>query len=217
MTTPLRKKVVLLGSTGSIGTSTLKVAEDISDRMELVGLAAHRSVEALADQVATTGVKRVSIGDESQRDALRALVPDDVEILSGENGLVDLVAESGADMVLVAIVGTAGLRPALAAIECGMDLAVASKEILVMAGEKVMEAAREKGVSVLPVDSEHNAIFQECRETHPHRLGRAISNQANPRASVGDGGSGTGTPDLGDGSQDQYRLSDALQQRLRDD
>lgn len=174
MNPPTRKKVVLLGSTGSIGTSTLKVAGDIPDRMELVGLAANRSVEALAAQVAETGVKRVSIGDESQRDALRALVADDVEVLSGENGLVDLVAESGADMVLVAIVGTAGLRPALAAIECGMDLAVASKEILVMAGEKVMEAAREKGVAVLPVDSEHNAIFQ-CLEGHaPENVGKLI-------------------------------------------
>ena len=160
-----RKKVVLLGSTGSIGTSTLKVAQEIPERMEVVALAAANSVEALAQQVHETGVKHVGIYNPEKEEALRNAVPSDVKIYVGLEGLVELSQLADADMVLVAIVGTAGLHPALAAIEAGKDLAVASKEILVMAGELVMRAAREKGVNVLPVDSEHNAIFQ-CLEGH---------------------------------------------------
>lgn len=160
-----RRKVLLLGSTGSIGTSALKVAQDIPDRMEIVGLAAARSVEALVAQVHATGVKQVALSDEAAAAKARPLLPADVTLHIGSQGLVDLVRASDADMVLVAIVGVAGLAPALAAIEEGKHLAVASKEILVMAGEAVMEAARRKGVHVLPVDSEHNAIFQ-CLEGH---------------------------------------------------
>jgi len=159
------RKVLLLGSTGSIGTSTLKVAQDIPDRMQIVGLAAHRSVEALVAQVLATGVKQVALTDVAAAAKARTLLPADVVLHVGSTGLVDLVRESDADMVLVAIVGVAGLAPALAAIEAGKHLAVASKEILVMAGEAVMAAARRKGVNVLPVDSEHNAIFQ-CLDGH---------------------------------------------------
>ncbi|MFM2179332.1 MAG: hypothetical protein RL015_3430 [Verrucomicrobiota bacterium] len=162
---PTRRKVLLLGSTGSIGTSALKVARDIPERMEIVGLAAHRSVDALVAQVLETGVKQVSLTDEASAARARALLPADVVIHVGEQGLVDLVQASDADMVLVAIVGVAGLAPAMAAIEAGKHLAVASKEILVMAGEAVMEAAKRRGVDILPVDSEHNAIFQ-CLEGH---------------------------------------------------
>ena len=154
------KKVVLLGSTGSIGTSTLKVAEEIPERMEIVGLAAANSVTALAQQVKDTGVKHVGIYNPEKEAELRGLIPADVKIYVGLEGLIELAKLEGADMVLVAIVGIAGLHPAFAAIDAGKDLAVASKEILVMAGELVMRAAREKGVNVLPVDSEHNAIFQ---------------------------------------------------------
>ncbi len=160
-----RKKVVLLGSTGSIGRSTLEVARLLPDRIELVGLAANGSVEALAAQVRETGVKRVALCDTAKVETLRALVPSDVTILAGPEGLAELAAMEEADMVLVAIVGTAGLQPALAAIESGKDLAVASKEILVMAGEIVTAAAEAKGVKLLPVDSEHNAIFQ-CLDGH---------------------------------------------------
>ena len=160
-----RKKVVLLGSTGSIGRSTLEVARLLPERIELVGLAANGSVEALAAQVRETGVKHVALHDASRVGELRALLPAGVEILAGPAGLAELATLEGADMVLVAIVGTAGLQPALAAIEAGKDLAVASKEILVMAGEIVTAAAARKGVKLLPVDSEHNAIFQ-CLDGH---------------------------------------------------
>ena len=138
------KKVVLLGSTGSIGTSTLKVAEEIPERMEIVGLAAANSVTALAQQVKDTGVKHVGIYNPEKEAELSGLIPADVRIYVGLEGLIELAKLEGADMVLVAIVGIAGLHPAFAAIDAGKDLAVASKEILDMAGELVMRAAREK-------------------------------------------------------------------------
>lgn len=157
------RNVVVLGSTGSIGESALKVARDIPDRMRLVGLAAHSSGEKLARQVRKTKVQRVCLSDPAAFREYRDSFPGSVTALTGEEGLVELATLPEADIVLIAIVGTAGLRPALAAIEAGKDIAVASKEILVMAGEAVMTAARRRGVRVLPVDSEHNAIFQ-CLE-----------------------------------------------------
>lgn len=169
-----RKRVILLGSTGSIGTSALKVARDIPDRMEIVGLAAARSTDALAEQAIEFGVKHLALTDSTCLPALRSALPDDVIIHPGDAGLTDLIGAVEADMVLIAIVGTAGLRPALAAIAAGCDLAIASKEILVMAGGIVMEAARRKGVTVLPVDSEHNAIFQCLEGRPPEEVSRLI-------------------------------------------
>ena len=160
-----KRRVVLLGSTGSIGGSTLKVARELSDRIELVGLAAHSNIHILAEQVRETGVRDVTIYDAAKEAELRSLLPEGTRIRTGAEGLVELATLADADVVLVAIVGVAGLFPALAAIEAGKDLAVASKEILVMAGEVVMRAARRKGVRLLPVDSEHNAIFQ-CLDGH---------------------------------------------------
>ena len=155
-----RKRVVVLGATGSIGESTLKVAHDIPERMEVVGLAANRNARKLAEQANKVRPKAVCLVDESKVDELRNALEYEPQIFSGAQGLVEIACLAGAEMVLVAVVGTGGLQPALAAIEAGKDLAVASKEILVMAGEIVMREAREKGVQVLPVDSEHNAIFQ---------------------------------------------------------
>jgi 1-deoxy-D-xylulose-5-phosphate reductoisomerase len=171
---PTRRRVLLLGSTGSIGTSALKVARAIPERMEIVGLAASRSVESLVEQARETGVRHVALTDPAAAAQARALLPAGVEVFSGEAGLVDLVRASDADLVLVAIVGVAGLAPALAAIEAGKHLAVASKEILVMAGEAVMDAARRQGVHVLPVDSEHNAIFQCLEGRRPEDVSRLL-------------------------------------------
>jgi len=154
------RRVVILGSTGSIGRSALKVAREIPDRMEVVGLAAAGNVEGMAEQARTTGARHLAMFDPVRAAELRGRIGKDVALGSGQEGLLELAALPGADMVLIAIVGVAGLKPALAAIEAGKDIAVASKEILVMAGETIMEAARLKGVHVLPVDSEHNAIFQ---------------------------------------------------------
>ncbi|MDA7920348.1 1-deoxy-D-xylulose-5-phosphate reductoisomerase [Verrucomicrobiales bacterium] len=163
---PPRKKVVVLGSTGSIGESSLKVARDLSDRIELIGLAANRSVDSLANQLNEFGIQQGCLFDPTGLDQLKTKIADSVTLHAGEEGLIELATLPEADIVLIAIVGVAGLRPALAAIEAGKDIAVASKEILVMAGEQVMTAAREKGVKILPVDSEHNAIFQ-CLEGKP--------------------------------------------------
>src|SRR5437867_2236166 len=159
-----RKRVVILGATGSIGESALKVARDIPERMQIVGLAANSNAEKLAATANETRAPAVCLVDETKIEALKRALEYKPRIFSGDAGLREIASLTDADMVLVAIVGTGGLRPALAAIEAGKDLAVASKEILVMAGEIVMREARENGVHVLPVDSEHNAIFQ-CLES----------------------------------------------------
>lgn len=138
------RRVVVLGATGSIGQSARKVARDIPDRMQIVGLSAHDNVAGLAEAAKEFPAARTALSSG----------PD------GPQRLIDLATHEDADMVIVAIVGTAGLAPALAAIEAGKDIAVASKEILVMAGEIVMREAARKGVKILPIDSEHNAIFQ---------------------------------------------------------
>ena len=166
MTAPSRKRrVVLLGSTGSIGRSTLKVASELPDEIEIVALAAGSNVGQLAAQARETGVRHVALYDASKEAELRAVLPNGVQIHLGAEGLLELATLADADIVLIAIVGTAGLFPALAAIEAGKDLAVASKEILVMAGEIITAAADKRGVKLLPVDSEHNAIFQ-CLDGH---------------------------------------------------
>jgi len=158
-----RKRLVILGATGSIGESALKVARDIPERMEIVGLAANSNVEKLAAAANETRAQSICLVDETKIDALQRALAYKPRIFAGQEGLREIACLTNAEMVLVAIVGTGGLRPALAAIEAGKDLAVASKEILVMAGEIVMREARDNDVKVLPVDSEHNAIFQ-CLE-----------------------------------------------------
>ncbi len=160
---PPCRKVVILGSTGSIGESALKVARQIPERMKVVGLAANRSAKKLAEQIHAHDVKRACLRDESHFKEFRDEVHGSVTTYTGDDGLVEMATLPEADLVLIAIVGTGGLRPALAALEAGKDIAVASKEILVMAGEAVMTAARRNNARVLPVDSEHNAIFQ-CLE-----------------------------------------------------
>ena len=168
-----KRRVILLGATGSIGSSAIKVAESIPDRMQIVGMAANRNARLLAEAANRTRPEAICLVDENHVNELRSSLEYSPEILTGESGLETLARSGGADLVLVAIVGTTGLRPALAAIETGKDLAVASKEILVMAGETVMERATQKGIKVLPVDSEHNAIFQ-CLEGKPKQEIRSL-------------------------------------------
>jgi 1-deoxy-D-xylulose-5-phosphate reductoisomerase len=160
------KKVVLLGSTGSIGTSTAKVAEDLRDRIQLVGLAAGNNLKLLAEQTLRHQPEAVCLQDPAKAAELQRMLGDRTRVLSGEAGLIELATLPSAGIVLIAIVGIAGLQPALAAIRAGKDIAVASKEILVMAGEIVMNEARRHGVRVLAVDSEHSAIFQ-CLDGKP--------------------------------------------------
>jgi 1-deoxy-D-xylulose-5-phosphate reductoisomerase len=160
------KNVVLLGSTGSIGTSTLKVAEDLPDRIRLVGLAAGGNASLLLEQTLKHRPEIISVNDSAKARELESALGTATRVHSGADGLLKLATLPSADIVLIAIVGTAGLQPALAAIRAGKDIAVASKEILVMAGETVMSEARKHGVRVLAVDSEHSAIFQ-CLDGKP--------------------------------------------------
>jgi 1-deoxy-D-xylulose-5-phosphate reductoisomerase len=160
------RNVVLLGSTGSIGTSTIKVAEDLPDKIRLLALAAGSNAELLLEQTRKHRPEAISIADPAKARELRDTLGTSTEVFCGAEGLLKLATLPGADIVLIAIVGTAGLQPALAAIRAGKDIAIASKEILVMAGEIVMREAREHGVNVLAVDSEHSAIFQ-CLDGKP--------------------------------------------------
>ena len=160
------RNVVLLGSTGSIGASSVKVAEDLPDRIRLLGLGAGNNIEVLVEQTRKHRPEAISITDPAKAQELRDVLGTSTEVFSGPEGLVKLATLPGADIVVIAIVGTAGLQPALAAIRAGKDIAVASKEILVMAGSLVMNEARKQGVRVLAVDSEHSAIFQ-CLDGKP--------------------------------------------------
>src|SRR5437870_2140915 len=169
-----RKRVVILGATGSIGESALKVARDIPERMEIVGLTANSNAEKLAAAANETRAQSVCLVDKTKIDVLQRALGYKPRIFTGDVGLRKIACLTDADMVLVGIVGIGGLRPALAAIEAGKDLAVASKEILVMAGEIVMREARDNGVHVLPVDSEHNAIFQCLEGKHQTDVRRII-------------------------------------------
>src|SRR5438477_6477797 len=168
-----RKPRVNLGATGSIGESAAKVARDSPERMEIVGIAANSNAQKLAEQANELHPGAVCLVDEGKLDELRRNLKYQPQIFSGEGGLYEIASVIEADMVLIAIVGTGGLRPALAAIQAGRHLAVASKEILVMAGEIVMREARARNIPVLPVDSEHNAIFQ-CLDGRASEVRRII-------------------------------------------
>ena len=168
------RRVSVLGSTGSIGTSAAKVACDLADDIQLVGLAAGGNTELLAEQIQQFRPEAISIGSPEKLDALRPQLPAGTKAYCGAEGLIELATMDSADIVLIAIVGTAGLEPALAAIRAGKDIAVASKEILVMAGDIVMREAAKHGVKVLAVDSEHSAIFQCLEERSPESVRRLI-------------------------------------------
>jgi len=164
------RKVVVLGATGSIGQSAQRVARHLGERMQLVGLSSNQNAAGLAEAAREFRPAAVCLGTEEAIEDL----PAGCRLLRGAEGLVELATLPEADLVLIAIVGTAGLQPALAAIEAGKDIAIASKEILVAAGEIVMAAAARRGVQVLPVDSEHNAIFQCLEGRDPATVKRLI-------------------------------------------
>ncbi len=163
------KSLVVLGSTGSIGVTTLDLVARFPDRFRVAALAAGRNVERLAEQVRQFHPGAVATADAAGADALRALVPDyRGEILAGIDGIAQLATAPGTDLVISALVGAIGLRPTLAAIDAGHDVALANKEVLVVAGELVQAAAARRGVNVFPIDSEHNAIYQAM---HGHQRG----------------------------------------------
>ena len=159
--TPRRRSFALLGSTGSVGVSTLALVERFPDRFRAVALAAGRNMAVLAEQVRRHVPELVSVADEASAADLRARVPGFAgRILVGSEGPLAVATHPEADLVLSALVGALGLVPTLAAVHAGKHVALANKEVLVVAGELVTQAARDKGVHLLPVDSEHNAIFQ---------------------------------------------------------
>jgi 1-deoxy-D-xylulose-5-phosphate reductoisomerase len=155
---PSRKRLLILGSTGSIGIQALDVCLRSSE-LELVGLSAERSWEPLLEQARTHGVSRIALVDERAA-ALASEAWTDGEVLGGAEGLVRLVVESGADLVLNALVGSAGLGPTVATLGEGIDLALANKESLVVGGELVTALAEATGAQIVPVDSEHTALHQ---------------------------------------------------------
>jgi 1-deoxy-D-xylulose-5-phosphate reductoisomerase len=169
----MKKRVVVLGATGSIGESTMRVARALPGQIEIVGLAGRNNTPRLLELAREFPAARICAGEEASAASLGAELPGRA-ILHGQAGLETLASLPEADLVLIAIVGIAGLRPALKALEADMDLAVASKEILVMAGEQVMATAAKSGSRVLPVDSEHNAIFQCLEGQDPSTVKRLI-------------------------------------------
>jgi len=168
------KNIVLLGCTGSIGVSTQKVAADLPDLIRIIGVASRENVDGMEQAIRQFKPRAAAMTNRDKAEELKRRVGESIPVHAGERGLVELATMPEADIVLVAIVGTAGLEPALAAIRAGKDLAVASKELLVMAGELVMSEARKHHVKVLPVDSEHSAIFQCLEGRDPRDVKRLI-------------------------------------------
>jgi len=153
------KRIAILGSTGSIGTNTLKVARHLSDEIQVTALAAGSNVDLLCSQAKEFNPEIVAVYNEDKARELQGKLPG-VRVVAGMEGLSEAASHESVDMVVAAITGTAGLVPTVAAIEAGKDIALANKETLVSGGELVMRLVKEKGVSLLPVDSEHSAIFQ---------------------------------------------------------
>lgn len=168
------RKIAILGSTGSIGTNTLDVISQHPDRFEVVALAAGFHVDLLVKQALRFRPKVVSLATRELAERAAQELPDDMKVYFGEEGAIEVAAFQEADFVVSAIVGSRGLLPTLAAIQAGKTIGLANKETLVTAGHIVMELARKHGVSVLPIDSEHSAIFQCLQGEHHHPLKRII-------------------------------------------
>jgi 1-deoxy-D-xylulose-5-phosphate reductoisomerase len=166
------RRLLILGSTGSIGTQALDIVER-SDELELVGLSAERSWEALVEQAHAHGVDRIALAD-ADAGARAGEAWTGGEVLTGAEGLVRLVIESGADLVLNALVGSAGLGPTVAALGEGIDLALANKESLVVGGELVTQLAEATGAQIVPVDSEHSALHQLIAGERPGTVDRLV-------------------------------------------
>ncbi|AIQ64417.1 1-deoxy-D-xylulose 5-phosphate reductoisomerase [Paenibacillus stellifer] len=154
------KKLSILGSTGSVGTQTLDVVALHPESFQVDGLAAGNNTALLLEQIKRFKPRRVSVASRELAEQIRLEIPGDIKLYYGEEGLVEIAAGGDADYVVTAVVGSVGLRSTLAAIEAGKDIGLANKETLVTAGHLVTEAVRRKGVSLLPIDSEHSAIFQ---------------------------------------------------------
>lgn len=157
------KKIAILGSTGSIGTQTLEVVRENKD-IEVLGLAAGNNIQLLEKQIREFRPRMAAVWTKEKAAELRVKISDlDVTVLSGMDGLLEIATMEQSEILVTAIVGMIGIRPTIAAIEAGKDIALANKETLVTAGHIIMPLAKEKGVKILPVDSEHSAIFQSLQ------------------------------------------------------
>lgn len=167
------KKIAILGSTGSIGTQTLEVVRENKD-IKVLGLAAGNNIELLEEQMREFHPTLVAVWSEEKASELRVRTADlNVKIVTGMDGLLELATMDGSEILVTAIVGMIGIRPTIAAIESGKDIALANKETLVTAGHIIMPLAAKKGVKILPVDSEHSAIFQSLqgsRNSEIHKI-----------------------------------------------
>ncbi|MCE5185480.1 MAG: 1-deoxy-D-xylulose-5-phosphate reductoisomerase [Planctomycetaceae bacterium] len=171
----MRQKIAILGSTGSIGRSTLDVASAMESEFEVVALSAHRKIDLLAEQTRRFKPRYVAITDGVPLDAFKALVPEfGGRCLQGAQSLVELATLDEVDIVVCAVVGAAGLPAALAAASKGRRLAIANKEPLVIAGRLLTEAAKKSGTALLPIDSEHSAVFQALQAGRPDEVKRII-------------------------------------------
>ncbi len=158
------KKIAILGSTGSIGTQTLDVVREHADELQVVALAAGSNKERLKEQIKEFHPELVSLSDEKKAQELREeLAGEQVEVVCGMEGLIEVAGVDSADVVVTAVVGMMGILPTMEAIKKGKDIALANKETLVTAGHLIIPMAKEYGVSILPVDSEHSAIFQSLQ------------------------------------------------------
>lgn len=158
------KKIAILGSTGSIGTQTLDVVREHSDELQVVALAAGSNKERLKEQIKEFHPKLVSLSDEKKAQELKEeLAGEQVEVVCGMEGLIEVAGADSADVVVTAVVGMMGILPTMEAIKKGKDIALANKETLVTASHLIIPMAKEYGVSILPVDSEHSAIFQSLQ------------------------------------------------------
>lgn len=168
------KKIAILGSTGSIGTQTLEVVEAQKD-IEVTALAAGSNIALLEAQIRKFRPKTACVWDEQKAKELKSSVRDlPVRILSGMEGLMEAAIEPSSEMVVTAVVGMIGIRPTIAAMEAGKDIALANKETLVTAGHIIMPLAKERGVKILPVDSEHSAIFQCLNGEHKNTIHKIL-------------------------------------------
>ncbi len=171
----MAKRISILGSTGSIGRQTLEVIKDYPQKFQVLALSGHKNVSLLAQQVKTFQPELAVLTDpEAARQLSRLLAGEKTRVLAGEEGLLAAATYPGTDLLVTAVVGFAGLKPTLAAIEAGIDIALANKETLVAAGRIVMERARERQVNIIPVDSEHSAIFQCLQGNEPGHLQKII-------------------------------------------
>ena len=168
----MQQRIVILGSTGSIGQSTLDVVDHLAGACKVVGLAAGTRSDVLAAQARKYHPPYVAIADRPGFQHLRGVLDSETTIFNGDRGMVELVERSDCDCVVAAIVGAAGLPATLRAIELGKTIAVANKEILVTAGSVVMPRARLAGARLIPIDSEHSAIYQAMRAGHPSEVAK---------------------------------------------